>query len=175
MRKNILLILASLAIISHVSGQQITDQNWSSEEDFRKDEPIVKANIIWLENNPLATTTNDTKALTQFVLNWVSNTPYISVKYDEIFLAGLTNSKKYKFGEKFRVTYLFGKSFYVLENPKENNEANASARGIEAMVTVYNELKKIDPSVRNSLLEKYSRLVKKGKTQVFTRSQLSKL
>lgn len=130
--------------------------------------------IVWLENNPLSTTTNDTKATTQFVLSWLSGVPYVTVKYDEVFLANLTNSKKYKFGEKFRITYLFGKAYYLLENPESKDEVKASARGIEGMVTVYNFLKKVDPSAKHKLLEKYSRLVRNAKLESYVRTILEK-
>ena len=169
-----LFFLFLLVLPFSINGQQLTEQNWSSENDYREVESIVVENILWLENHPLATTTNDTKALTEYVLNWLSGTPYISVNYDEIFLSNLTNSKKYKFGEKFRVTYLLGKSYYLINNQKGAQEAEACARGIEGMVVVYNELKKVDPSVRHSLLEKYSRLSKKDKTQAYTESMLKK-
>lgn len=172
MRKILLLLLILCSGILH--GQQLSEQNWSSEEDFRKDESLVLENIVWLENHPLATASNDTKALTEYVLNWLAGTPYISVTYDEIFFSNLTNSKKYKFGEKFRVTYLLGKSYYLIENQAQPIEAKACARGIEGMVAVYSELKKVDPSVRHSLLEKYSRLAKKNKLLAFTESMLEK-
>ena len=168
------LFLALVLCSAVLQAQQLSEQNWSSEADFRKDEAIVLENIAWLENQPLATATNDTKALTEYVLNWLAGTPYISVTYDEIFLSNLTNSKKYKFGEKFRVTYLFGKSYYLIENQEGPIEAKACARGIEGMVTVYNELKKVDPSVRDSLLEKYSRLAKKDKLLTYTEAMLEK-
>ena len=150
------------------------DQNWQTEEDFKGAESNVIENILWLEENPLSTSTNDTKAITEYVLNWLSNNPYMSVTYDEIFLEGLMNSKKYKFGEKFRITYLFGKSFYVLSLPDQQDEANSSARGIEGMVKVYQELKKVDPSVKHRALEKYSRMYRSGKLVEFTQTQLAK-
>ena len=168
----------SLALIVFISSgalaQSLPEQNWQVEEDFRRDESIVKENIIWLENNPLATATNDTKSLTEFVLAWIAEVPYISVTYDEMFLNNLTNSKKYRFGEKFRITYLLGKSYYVIDHQDDIDEAQACARGIEGMVIVYNELKKFDPSVKHALLEKYSRLVRKNKTAVYTQSIIDK-
>lgn len=169
-----LLLFAMILISGSVCSQTLTDQDWSSEEDFRVVEPVVTENIIWLENHPLATPENDTKALTAYVLNWISEVPYLEIEYNELFISQLSNSKRYKFGEKFRVTYLFGKSYYLIENPGDDDEAKASARGIEGMVTVYGELLKTDPSVRNSLLEKYSRLVKKGRTVEYTQSMLDK-
>ena len=155
-------------------GQQITDQAWQTEEDFRAVEPIVLENIEWLENHPLATPSNDTKALTEYVLNWLSGTPYIAVKYDEIFLDRLANSKKYKFGEKFRITYLFGKSYYMINNQSEASEISACSRGIEGMVAVYAELKKVDSSVHHGMLEKYSRLLKTGKLESYVKTTLEK-
>ena len=155
-------------------AQEVGYPNWKSEEDFRHAEASVNENILWLEENPMATSTNDTKAKTEYVLFWLTNTPYLSVTLDEEFLSGITNSKKYKFGEKYRVTYLFGKSHYIISNQENPNEAEASARGIIGMVKVYGELKKVDPSVKHRLLEKYSRLIRQGKIEGYTESQLLK-
>jgi len=169
------ILLVVLCFGQLVNAQTISgDQNWQSKEDFKNTERNVIENILWLEENPLSTASNDTKAITEYVLNWLTNNPYMSVTYDEVFLEGLTNSKKYKFGEKFRVTYLFGKSFYVLSLPNQPDEAKASARGIEGMVKVYQELKKVDPSVKHRTLEKYSRMYKSAKLVEFTKSQLAK-
>lgn len=170
----LLLLFALLAFAGTVSSQTLTATDWSSDADFREVEPVVKENIIWLENHPLATAENDTKALTEYVLNWISEVPYLEVTYNELFISQLSNSKRYKFGEKFRVTYLFGKSYYLIDSPGDSDEAKASARGIEGMVAVYSELIKYDPSVRHSLLEKYSRLVKKGKTVDYVQSVIDK-
>jgi hypothetical protein len=148
--------------------------NWESESDFRRDEPKIIENILWLEANPIASTANNTKDITAYVIDWLSNCPYVTVLYDEMFLENLAHNKKYKFSEKFRVTYLFGKSYYILLNPDDSNEVKASARGIEGMVKVYRELKKIDPDVKHRLLEKYSRMEKKGKIEAYTESMLNK-
>ena len=169
-----ILIILFLFIQVICSAQQVNDQTWESEEDYRKDENVILEDILWLENNPLATATNDTKAITGYVLNWLTGTPYISVTYDEIFLSGLTNSKKYKFGEKFRVTYLLGKAYYLIQHQDKPDEARACARGIEGMVKVYTELKKVDPSVRYSLLEKYTRLSKRDRTLSYVQTMLEK-
>ncbi len=171
-----LLLFVTTSILSfNLQAQDITEQNWQTEKDFRLAEDNVKQNIIWLEENPLATMTNDTKAITEYVLNWLANVPYISVTYDEVFLEGLTN-KKYKFGDKFRITYLFGKSYYVISHPEasDGDEARASARGIDGMVKVYQELLKIDPSVKHRVLDKYSKLVRQEKLTNYVETQLAK-
>ena len=175
MNRLFLLFVALLAISINLQAQDISEQNWQSPEDFKAAEDNVKQSIIWLEGNPMSTVSNDTKGISEYILNWLTNVPYLSVTYDEVFLEGLT-TKKYKFGEKFRVTYLFGKSYYVITHPGGgvDNEAAASARGIEGMVKVYQELIKIDPSVRNKVLERYSRLVRQGKLDSYAESQLIK-
>jgi len=149
-------------------------QNWQSEDDFRNAESAVLEKIVWLEENPMSTASNDTKSISEYIITWLSNVPYMSVTFDEVFLEGFSNTKKYKFGEKFRVTYLFGKSYFILTHPDEDNEAAASSRGIEGMVKVYQELKKVDPSVKHRILEKYSRMVKSNKIETYTQTQLAK-
>ncbi|RLD22754.1 MAG: hypothetical protein DRI71_07085 [Bacteroidetes bacterium] len=171
----VLLFITVTVISLNLQGQDIFEQNWQTEDDFKGAENNVKQSIVWLEENPMATVSNDTKAISEYILNWLTNVSYLSVTFDEIFLDGLT-TKKYKFGEKFRVTYLFGKSYYVITNPDAgaDDEAAASARGIEGMVKVYQELLKIDPSVKHKILERYSRLVRQEKIEAYAKSQLTK-
>ena len=170
----LLLFITTIIAAANLHGQDHTVQNWQTEEDFRLAENNIKQSIIWLEENPMATISNDTKAITEYVLAWLTNVPYVSITYDEVFLEGLTN-KKYKFSDKFRVTYLFGKSYYVINHPDYsiNDEADASVRGIEGMVKVYQELLKIDPSVQHKILDKYSRLIRQDKLKVYAESKLA--
>lgn len=149
--------------------------NWQTEEDFRSAESSILEKILWLEDNPMATASNDTKSISEYILSWLSNAQYMSVTFDEVFFDGLSNNKKYKFGEKFRVTYLFGKSYYILKQKGDGTEVGASTRGIEGIVKVYQELKKIDPSVKHRTLEKYSRLVKYDKIEAYVENQLAKV
>jgi hypothetical protein len=169
------LIITSIVLNADLIAQNVIMADWQTDDDFRRAEDGIKQNILWLENNPIASSSNDTKAITENVLNWLTHVPYLSVTYDEIFLESLTSSK-YKFGDKFRVTYLFGKSYYVINHPHDSVsiETKASARGIEGMVKVYQELKKMDPSVRHRVLEKYSRLVRQEKLHSYTESALAK-
>ena len=171
----LLLLITIVGIDYNLHAQEISEQNWQNEEDYRRAENNVKQNIIWLEENPMATESNDTKAITEYVLSWLTTVPYISVTYDEIFLEGLT-TKKYKFGDKFRVTYLFGKSYYVINLPYNSigDETYASPRGLEGMIKVYQELVKIDPSVKHKLLDKYSRLLRQDKLYAYTENKLTK-
>ncbi len=154
-------------------AQSIGNTSWETIEEFKAEEPVIVRNIIWLENNPIATEQNDTKALSESIISWLSNTPYISVILDGVFLENLMNNKRFKYAEKFKVTYLFGKSLYIIEHQDDLDEVKASTRGIEGMVTVYKELKQLDPSLNNSVLEKYERLNTKGKLDKYVRDRLA--
>jgi hypothetical protein len=157
-----------------VLSQQIGPANWKTESDFRAEEQNVAANILWLEENPIATGQNDTKAITEYVLKWLTDTPYLSITLDAVFLENIVNQRKFKYGEKFRVTYLFGKAIYHIENQDQINEVEASTRGIIGMVKVYNELRKFDPSIRNRTLEKYTKMYSSGRLQSYVTATLNK-
>lgn len=157
---------------SNLSAQIVNNASWETVEDFKAEEPIIIRNIIWLENNPIATDQNDTKALSENIISWLSNTPYLSVVLDGVFLENLMNNKRFKYAEKFKVTYLFGKSLYIIQHQDSLDEVKASTRGIEGMITVYKELKLVDPSLSNVYLEKYTRLSTKGKLEKYVSSRL---
>lgn len=170
--RNILFFVLFSVIASNVYAQKVENTSWSTIEEFKAEEPTIIKNIIWLENNPIATSQNDTKELSENIINWLSNTPYISVILDEVFIESLLNNKQFKYAEKFKVTYLFGKSLYVIEHQDSLNEVKASVRGIEGMVLVYEELKLVDPSLWNSQLEKYCRLRARGKLEKYVRNRI---
>lgn len=154
-------------------AQEIGPADWQTEQDFRDSEAIIIKDIQWLENNPIATEVNDTKAISEYVLSWLANTPYISVTNEQIFLVGIVDYKKFKYGEKFRVTYLFGKSLYLIQHQEVEDEVLTAYSGIDAMVRVYTELKKADPGLKNKQLAKYARLEKSGKLQAYIIDKLA--
>lgn len=154
-------------------AQTVGNLSWETIDEFKAEEPNIVKNIVWLENNPIATEQNDTKALSEYIISWLSNTPYLKVVLDGVFLESLMNNKQFKYAEKFKVTYLFGKSLYIIEHQDNPDEISASTRGVEGMVTLYKELKLVDPSLRNSVLEKYTRLSQKGKLESYVRDKLS--
>jgi len=175
MRKVLVSILLIYASATLSFAQSIGQTDWISEEDFRNDETIIVDNILWLEENPFATETNDTKAISEYVLQWLTETPYLSVYLDEVFTDGIVTKKKYKYGDKMVVTYLFGKSIYAIENQKDASEAEASTRGLEGMVKVYQELLKADLKAYNRRLDFYSDMFDKGNLNAYVKSQLEAL
>ena len=150
-----MVFLIYLLFSGSLTAQEIGETNWVVESDFRQDEQKIANNITWLEENPFATVSNDTKAITSYVLNWVTKTPYISVTNEEVFTSGIVKNKKYKYGEKFKITYLFGKSIYTIQNQDKPNEVDACIRGLTGMIKVYEELLKQDPKAINRDLNYY--------------------
>lgn len=169
----VLLVFFYSLLSVNLFAQTIGNSSWETIEEFKAEEPVIVRNIIWLENNPIATEQNDTKALSENIISWLSNTPYISVILDGVFLESLMNNKRFKYAEKFKVTYLFGKSLYIIEHQDDLDEVKASIRGIEGMITVYKELKQLDNSLSNSVLEKYQRLGNKGKLDKYVTDRLA--
>ncbi|NNF23124.1 MAG: hypothetical protein HKN67_14385 [Saprospiraceae bacterium] len=157
------------------SAQFLGETGWDSEEEFRSVEDKIIENIIWLEENPFATESNDTKAITQYVLDWLTETPYVSVTLDEVFTDGVTNNKKYKYADKLVITYLFGKSVYVIQNPEDNSQVNASTRGVIGMVKVYEELIKSDLKAYSRTMETYQNLYQNGNLEEYVRIKLEEL
>jgi len=153
-------------------GQFIGETGWKTEQDFRNDELNVAKDIIWLESNPFATKSNDTKGITGYVLNWVTNTPYISVNNDNLFTAGIVNSKKYKYAEKFRVSYLFGKTLYGINHQDNPDEVEATIRGLEGMIKVYEEVLKADPDANHRDLEIYRQLYYSNRLEEYVRTKM---
>jgi len=167
----ILTLIVLFLITITCDAQYLGSTDWQSEEDFRADEKKIIDNVLWLEENPFATESNDTKAITEYVLEWLEQTPYISVTLDRIFTERITRSKKYKYGDKFLITYLFGKSLYVIQNPEDKSEINSAVRGVEGMIKVYIELLKADSKAFNRRLEFYKGLYERGGLEEYVRDE----
>jgi len=153
-------------------AQYLGAMDWESEQDYRDAEQSVVINILWLEENPFATEANDTKAISNYILKWISETPYISVTLDQVFTAEIVNSKRYKYSDKFQVTYLFGKSLYVIEHQDDPDEVEASVRGLTGMVKIYKEILKVDSDAKNRNMELYKNLCESNRLKEYVASQL---
>ena len=156
-------------------AQRPGNSDWSTESEFRSEEPKIIKNIQWLEENPVATPVNDTKAISEYILSWLAKVPYLEVTMDYTLLSGIVDNDNFKYGEKFRVTYLFGKSFYYIEHQENANEEEAIYRGTIAMVKVYRELKKYDPAMKNKPLAKYSKLQESGKLRAYVQNRIAEI
>lgn len=161
-----------IASICTAYGQNMHDTDWKTEEDFRSAEEEIAGSIVWLEQNPFASESNDTKAMTSNVLDWVTNAPYISVTNDNLFTLGIVNNKKYKYAEKFRVTYLFGKTVYAINHQENPDEIEATLRGLEGMIQVYEEILMVDPTVEHRDLENYRQLYHSDRLDSYVRTQI---
>ncbi len=153
-------------------AQYVGATDWDSEESFRRDEQYIINDILWLEENPFAAKENNTKAISDYVIKWLAETPYVSVRLDEKFTGGIVQNKKYKYSDKIRVTYLFGKSLYVIEHQGEPDEAAASLRGLEGVVKVYKEILTIDQKAKHRELEFYKELYDSGQLKDYVAAQL---
>ncbi len=173
--RNVFYLLLLLFVANSLFAQEVSNTDWVTEDDFRKDEQKVANDIIWLEENPYATVSNDTKAITSYVLDWVTKTPYLSVTNEEIFTENIINSKKYKYAEKFRVTYLFGKSVYAIQNQDNPNEVDACLRGLTGMIKVYEEILKEDPKASNRDLNYYRDMYYSDNLKGFVQTKLKNL
>ena len=171
----IILTISFIFLISGVSAQYLGESGWVTEDEFRGVEKEILENILWLEENPFATESNDTKAISQYVLDWLTETPYISVTLDQVFTDGIASNKKYKYNDKLLITYLFGKSAYVIQNPQDKSEVNASTRGVIGMVKVYEELIKSDLKAYNRAMETYQNLYANGNLEAYVQARLAEL
>ena len=171
----LIITIVLLTFKTALFAQYLGHTDWSSEDDFRAVEDKIVENIIWLEENPFATDANDTKAISQYVLDWLTETPYLSVTLDQVFTERIDTNKKYKYEDKLLISYLFGKSVYVIQNPEDNSEINASTRGIVGMVKVYNELLKADLKAYNRTMEFYRDLYEQGILEDHVREKLQEL
>lgn len=173
--KRLVLSLVVLMGVSTAFAQHVGNTDWDSEESFRQDEQYIINDILWLEENPFATKDNNTKVISDYVIRWITETPYVSVKFDEIFTGGIVNNKKYKYSDKIRVTYLFGKSLYVIEHQGEPNETAASLRGLEGVVKVYREIISVDPNAKHKELEYYKELFDSHQLRDYVAAHLKKM
>lgn len=170
--KKLMIVLLMTCFFSQSNAQFIGNTDWETDQEFRDVEEKISNNILWLEQNPFASETNNTKAITSFVLDWVSNVPYILVNNDNLFTESILNSKKYKYAEKFRITYLFGKTYYTIQNQDDPNESEATIRGLIGMINVYEEVLKVDKSVQHRDLENYRQLYYSEQLSSYVKTRL---
>lgn len=160
----------------HVVSQNISgNSDWKTKEDFKAAEPKIIENILWLEKTPFSPDTTLRKNVGAYVFKWIIDCPYITLGMDLKFEGVLLKDDKCQNCHIIAAMFLMGKTLSLIENLEKPDECKANIRGIESMISIYNEIvKQKGESVKNSIMENYISLKKQNKLEEYVKKEMDK-
>lgn len=160
----------------HVVSQNISgNTEWKTKADFKAAEPKIIENILWLEKTPFVSDTTLRKNVGAYVFKWMIDCPYITLGMDLKFEGVLLKDDKCQYCHIIAAMFLMGKTLSLIENSEKPDELKANIRGIESMITIYNEIiKQKGESAKNAIMENYLSLKTQNKLEDYVKKELKK-
>lgn len=138
-----------------------------AKEDYAAYEPQVKETIDWLLNTPLGKDANKRTEANAFLMMWLIGTPNVSMNINADLLTFI------KKNPELLMAFTAGSTKYALDNDYSKDMVQAHIAGIESAVNFYRKnrgyLKK------DGDIEKYEKLMEKGKLEAEVRKKLDKI
>jgi hypothetical protein len=149
--RNILLFIVGLLLLVGCSsvdkGKTTSDEgfevprnySFKTEADFKKYESDILKCIDYLENAPVNDLSNNRKKINSFLLDWLSDVPYVHITINGSVL------DLCKENGNFLIIFMGGWTKYVLLNSEDQNEKNGYFAGIETILDVYRKGNGVKP------------------------------
>lgn len=142
------------------------DVKFENKEDYAAYEPQVKETISWLLDTPLAKDSNKRKEAGAFFLMWLTGTPDVSIEVNTDIIPFINDNPE------LLLPFMAGCVRYSLDNNHDKDALKINVAGIETAVSFYRKnrgyLKK------DGSIEKYEKLIQKGKLEQDLQKKLDK-
>lgn len=168
--KKLLFSLFAFFICIYVSGQDYNvPKNYKLEnkESYKTYEPQIKETIDWLLQTPLGKDANKRQEANAFLMAWLTGTPDVHLKIDADFMMNFI-----KINPELVMPFTAGWTKYSLENDYSEDVVQGTKAGVETVITFYRKnrgyLKK------DGNIEKYEKLMEKGKLETEINKKLNK-
>jgi hypothetical protein len=166
--KKLFLILLLAAAVTSVVYSQNNPSDWKTDEDFKKAEPVVIEKIAWIEEHPIEATQEENKITNAFVLYWFTEVKYIQLNINtDIFLK--PSKEEYKYGSILGTLFMFGKGRFLIQNGNTADDISANVKGIETMITAYNNILKKEPDETCDAMDKFVKMQKNNKLEAYVK------
>lgn len=168
MKKTVLLVVFVVFTFSAYGQEYMVPKNvkFENKEDYAAYEPQVKETINWLLATSLGKEANKRTEANAFLMMWLTGTPNVSVNVNTDILPFIKKSPE------LLLPFIAGCVKYSLENNYSKDDILLNKAGIETVIAFYRNnrgyLKKDDS------IEKYEKLVEKGKLEEDIRKKLAK-
>ncbi|BDS10431.1 hypothetical protein [Aureispira anguillae] len=141
-----------------------TSYQLEKKEDYASYRAQVLETIIWLENTPISDQNSSIRRPAQkFVMTWLSGHPDLHPPLVQDIIQPLMEEDA-KYAAILMGRFIFGEAKALMQTKEELSEVDLYLKGIEAMLNAYDT---IHPKVKLRTMEKYKRMVKKGKLRAW--------
>lgn len=170
MKKVILIALLSFtcSIIYAQDYPVPAEYNMKEKEDYKPYEPIVKATIDWYLAQSLNSDPKKRQEANAFFMKWMTGTPDVSINLNLDMGLG----EIIKQNAELMMPFIMGWAKYSLDNEYSKDGVLGYKAGMEALVAYYNKNKGFLKKDKN--VEKYAKLIEKGKLEEEIRKTLEK-
>lgn len=168
--KKLLFSLWAFFICISVLGQDYNvpkNYKFENKESYKVYEPQIKEAIEWLLQTPLGKDANKRQEANAFLMAWLTGTPDVHLKMDANFMMNFI-----KVNPELIMPFTAGWTKYSLDNGYSEDALLGTKAGTEAVINFYRKnrgyLKK------DGSIEKYEKLMEKGKLESEISKKLSK-
>ena len=168
MKKTILLAALIVFAFSLYGQEYVVPKNvkFENKADYATYEPQVKETIDWLLTTSLGKEQHKRTEANAFLMTWLTGTPDVTINIYDGFLPFVKKSPE------LLMPFMAGCVKYSLENGYSKDDVLINKAGIETIVAFYRNnrgyLKK------DGDIEKYEKLIEKGKLEEDIRKKLEK-
>lgn len=151
-------IFTSLSAFSQNNFELPENIELKAAEDYaRYESDIIKA-AKWLEETDLDKETEKRKKISQFVVQWLTGSPNVSIELNEPLMDIFEDNPS------FMVIYFASASKYILENQGTASKLNAAKAGLLSVLKVYQKkigikenkaIKKLNGAYEKNNLDQY--------------------
>lgn len=142
------------------------DYKFENKEAYKGYEHQVRETIDWLLESPLGKDAGKRRDAQKFLMSWIEGTPDVTVALDPhvVNFIGVN--------PEMLMPFLSGWVKYSLDNNYSKDFVKCSKAGVEFVVTYYRKNKGY--LKKDSNIEKYEKLIKKGKLEEEIAKKLKK-
>lgn len=115
------------------------DDAWTSEEDFRRAEPVVHRMALWLVGDPRYPPDTLRVTTAAYVLKWIMRAPYLRGPVDTGFLALALKDGNCECDDFVTTMYTIGCGLHLMDSP-ESGATTARIAGMEFMLDAHAKL-----------------------------------
>jgi len=142
------------------------DYKFENKEAYKAYEPQIKETIGWLLETSLGKDANKRMEALKFLMAWIEGTPDVMVGLDKKIVNFTGNNPE------MLIPFLGGWVKYSLDNDYSKDYVKCNKAGVEAVVIFYRKNKGYLKKDGN--IEKYEKLIEKGKLEAEISKKLKK-
>lgn len=170
MKSIIILLTLSLYTTSTVFSQEYNvpkNYSFADKQDYIEYTPQIVETMDWLLETPLNKDLDKRIEANTFFVQWLTGSPSVTVNLHSDIVTFINESPD------LLLPFMIGWTQYQLDNGKSSDDLNPNIAGLTRSIEFYNKNKEF--LNKGKEIEKYSKLLEKGKLEKDIKKKLEKI